>query len=68
MRKLEELFNRSVFSHFLNSPAGRVFRLVAGSGFLVVGYSFRHRALGERLLVPNVAQHGRSSQGPFRRP
>ena len=32
-----EAFNQSGFSKFLNSPAGRIFRLVAGTGFLVVG-------------------------------
>lgn len=46
MRKFEELFNRSLLSRFLNSPTGRIFRLVAGAGFLVVGYVYRHHALG----------------------
>jgi hypothetical protein len=46
LRKLEELFNRSLFSRFLNSPAGRIFRLVAGAGFLIVGYVYRNHALG----------------------
>ncbi len=41
-----ESFNRSGFSKFLNSPAGRVFRLVAGAGFLVVGYVYRSHTLG----------------------
>ena len=41
-----ESFNRSRFSKFLNSPAGRVFRLVAGAGFLVVGYVYRSHTLG----------------------
>lgn len=41
-----EAFNRSGFSRFLNSPSGRVFRLVAGTGFLVVGYFFRDHPLG----------------------
>ncbi len=39
-------FNRSGFSRFINSRAGRVFRLVAGSAFLVVGFLFRHHTLG----------------------
>jgi len=46
MPKLEEAFNRSGFSRFLNSPAGRGFRLAAGAGFLVVGYVYRHHTLG----------------------
>jgi hypothetical protein len=46
MRKLEESFNRTPFSHFINSSAGRAFRLVAGAGFLIVGYVYRHHALG----------------------
>ena len=41
-----EAFNQSGFSRFLNSPAGRVFRLVVGMGFLVVGYLYRGHTLG----------------------
>ena len=43
---MHEAFNRSVFSHFINSPAGRIFRLVAGTGFLVGGYLYRDHTLG----------------------
>ena len=43
---LHETFIRSAFSHFINSPAGRVFRLAAGSAFLVVGFIFRAHSLG----------------------
>jgi hypothetical protein len=43
---LHEAFNRSAFSQFLNSTAGRVFRLVAGMGFIAVGFVFRNHALG----------------------
>jgi hypothetical protein len=46
-----EAFNRSGFSKFLNSPAGRVFRLVAGAGFLAVGYIYRGHALGALSMV-----------------
>ncbi|OGD19669.1 MAG: hypothetical protein A2W03_17605 [Candidatus Aminicenantes bacterium RBG_16_63_16] len=46
-----EVFNRSGFSKFLNSPAGRIFRLVAGAGFLVVGYIYRGHALGVLSMV-----------------
>jgi hypothetical protein len=41
-----EAFNRSSFSKFLNNQSGRIFRLVAGAGFLVVGFVYRHHALG----------------------
>jgi hypothetical protein len=41
-----ESFNQSAFARFINSPAGRVFRLVAGVGFLVVGYAYRGHVLG----------------------
>ena len=43
---IAEAFNRSGFSRFINSPAGRAFRLIAGATFVVVGYVFRHGALG----------------------
>jgi len=46
-----EAFNQSGFSKFLNSPAGRIFRLVAGTGFLVVGYIYRDHALGVLSMV-----------------
>jgi hypothetical protein len=49
-----EAFNRSGFSRFINGPAGRVFRLVAGMGFLVVGYLFRHHPLGVISMVYSV--------------
>ncbi|BDG05643.1 hypothetical protein [Anaeromyxobacter oryzae] len=43
---LHETFNRSAFSQFINGPTGRIFRLVAGTGFLVFGYAYRGHALG----------------------
>ena len=46
MPTIEELFNRSLLSRFLNSSEGRVFRLAAGAGFLMVGFVYRHHALG----------------------
>ncbi len=46
MGRSGEAFNRSGFSRFLNSPAGRIFRLAAGAGFLAVGYVYRGHALG----------------------
>ena len=41
-----EAFNRSGLSRFLNSAAGRIFRLVASAGFLAVGYMYRDHPLG----------------------
>ena len=49
-----ESFNQSGFSKFLNSPAGRILRLVTGIGFLVVGYVYRNHALGVLSMVWGV--------------
>lgn len=46
-----ERFNQSDLSRFINSPAGRVFRVAAGLGFLAVGGVYRHYALGVASLV-----------------
>ena len=46
-----ESFNQSDFSKFLNSPAGRILRLVAGIAFLVVGYIYRDHTLGIVSMV-----------------
>jgi hypothetical protein len=46
MARFEETFNRSGFSQFLNSSAGRIFRFAAGMVFLVVGYVYRSHTLG----------------------
>jgi hypothetical protein len=54
MRSFEEVFNRSGFSRFLNSVAGRIFRLVAGAGFLVVGYVYRDNTLGVLSMAWSV--------------
>ena len=48
---MNEAFNQSGFSKLLNSPAGRVFRLVAGTGFVVLGYIYRDQALGLLSIV-----------------
>jgi hypothetical protein len=47
-------FNQSGFSRFLNSPAGRVFRLVAGAAFLVIGCLHRDQTLGVLSMVRSV--------------
>lgn len=54
MRGLAVAFNGSGFSRFLNSPAGRVFRIVAGMGFLILGLVFREYALGVLSLVWSI--------------
>ena len=54
MPRLEESFNRSGFSRFLNSPSGRVFRLAAGLGFLAIGFMFRGHTLGVVSMVWGV--------------
>ncbi len=51
---MHESFNQSGFSKFLNSPAGRIFRLAAGTGFLVIGYVYRKHALGVLSMVWSV--------------
>ncbi len=54
MSRLEEGFNRSRFSRFLNARAGRIFRLAAGTGFLGVGIIYRDNALGVVSIVWSV--------------
>ena len=49
-----EAFNRSGFSRFLNSPGGRLFRFLAGTGFLVVGLIYRHHLLGVLSIAWSV--------------
>ncbi len=51
MHRFAEVFNQSGLSKFLNSPAGRIFRFVAGAGFLAVGYIYRGHALGVLSMV-----------------
>jgi hypothetical protein len=46
MRNFGEAFNASGFSRFINSGSGRIFRLIAGVGFLVVGYMYRDHPAG----------------------
>jgi hypothetical protein len=49
-----ESFNQSGFSKFLNSPAGRIFRIATGIGYLVIGYVYRDRALGKLSMAWSV--------------
>ena len=54
MSSLAAAFNRSGFSRFLNSVSGRVFRILAGTGFLILGLVFRDHLLGVLSLVWSV--------------
>ncbi len=54
MKSVAEIFNRSGFSRFLNSMGGRVFRLIAGTGFLIVGYIFRDHLLGVLCMLWSI--------------
>jgi hypothetical protein len=54
MSSIEEVFNQSAFSRFINSSVGRIFRLVAGIGFLVVGYVYRDHLLGMLSMVWSI--------------
>ena len=51
-----EFFNQSGFSKFLNSMAGRIFRLVAGAGFppswLCLSGSSARRAIYDMECLP----------------
>lgn len=49
-----ESFNQSGFSKFLNSPKGRLLRIVAGLGFLIVGYVYRDHVFGVLSMVWGV--------------
>ena len=52
--RLHEAFNRSALSRFLNSPAGRVVRVLAGAGFVFAGLWFRHEWYGVAAMVWSV--------------
>lgn len=54
MSSLAAGFNRSGFSRFINSPFGRIFRIVAGTGFLIVGLVFREYPLGVLSVVWSI--------------
>jgi hypothetical protein len=49
-----EDFNRSAFSHFLNSSAGRAFRVTAGSAFLIAGFFLRAHLLGVLSMLWSI--------------
>ena len=55
MRSLEEAFNRSGFSRFINSMAGRVFRVIVGIGFFIAGFIYRDQTIGIVLMIFSIA-------------
>lgn len=48
---LAESFGRSRFARFINSPAGRLARLVAGVGLITWGYTQRGTGAGLALMA-----------------
>jgi hypothetical protein len=54
MSSFAEAFNQSSFARFINSPIGRMFRLVAGTGFLVIGLVYRDHLLGDLSLIWSI--------------
>jgi hypothetical protein len=51
---IAETFNNTWFSRFINSMTGRIFRMVAGTVFLLLGYVFRDRPLGIAAMVFSI--------------
>ena len=44
--KIHESFNQSEFAKFINTPEGRILRMVAGFGFIITGYVERDKKAG----------------------
>ncbi len=51
---VQERFNRTGFSRFINSRAGILFRLAAGTAFLVGGFLYRQHPLGVASMVWSI--------------
>jgi len=49
--KIAESFGRSGFAHFINSPAGRIIRLIVGIVLIVWGLTQFDTALGIVLFI-----------------
>ncbi len=58
---LDQAFARTGFARFINSPAGRVVRIVVGLGLLVWGYTLRASATGIVLMVVGLVPLGAGS-------
>lgn len=52
--RIAEDFHRSAFGRWINSPAGRAFRVVAGTAFLVAGYRGRRTRAGQASVAWGV--------------
>jgi hypothetical protein len=50
----QDTFNRGGLSRWVNSPAGRLFRVAAGLVFLGVGWAFHTHALGVLSMLWGV--------------
>jgi len=48
---LAQSFGRSVFARFINSPTGRVVRIVVGLGLIAWGYSQRGSGIGVAFML-----------------
>ena len=48
---LAKSFGRSAFARFINSPAGRAVRIVAGLGLIAWGYTQRGSGVGVAFMV-----------------
>jgi hypothetical protein len=48
---IAESFGRSVFARFVNSPAGRITRIVVGIGLIGWGYTQLSTGMGLALIV-----------------
>lgn len=49
--RIAQSFGRSGFARFINSPAGRVARVVAGLGLVSWGYTLRGSTTGIVLII-----------------
>jgi hypothetical protein len=47
-------FNKTGFSKFINSTGGRIFRLLVGTAFLVIGYIYRDHTLGVLSMIWSI--------------
>ncbi len=58
---LAQTFAQTGFARFINSPAGRVARIVVGLGLLVWGYTLRAGGTGIVLMVVGLVPLGAGS-------
>jgi hypothetical protein len=49
--KKNEVFNKSDFSRFINSPKGRLVRFANGLGFFAIGCTKRHSTAGRLSMI-----------------